>query len=245
MTGIEGKVIVITGASSGIGEATARLLAERGAKVVLGARRTERLESLVSELRANGLTAAFRATDVTRLEDVQQLTQYALAKYGRLDVFVNNAGIMPLSPLDRLKIDEWNRTIDVNIRGVLHGIASALPHFKSQRSGQFVNVSSLGGHKAVRTAAVYCGTKFAVHAISEALRQEVGADVRVTIVSPGVVDSELADTITDSSTKEFMESFRSIALQPDAIARAIVFAVEQPAECDVSEIIVRPTASDY
>jgi len=184
MSGTEGKVVVITGASSGIGEATARELARRGAKVVLGARRTERLEKLVAELRHEGRSSTFLKTDVTKLEDVQRLSQLALDEYGRLDVFVNNAGIMPLSTLDQLKIDEWNQMIDVNIRGVLHGIASALPHFKKEKSGQFVNVSSLGGRIAVATGAVYCGTKFAVHAISEALRQEVGGDIRVTIVAP-------------------------------------------------------------
>jgi NADP-dependent 3-hydroxy acid dehydrogenase YdfG len=245
MSGIEGKVIVITGASSGIGEAAAKELARRGAKVVLGARRTERLETLVNELRRDGHSGVFLKTDVTRLEDVQQLARLALDTYGRLDVFVNNAGIMPLSTLDQLKIDEWNRMIDVNIRGVLHGIASALPHFKKMRSGQFVNVSSLGGRIAMRTGAVYCGTKFAVHAISEALRQEVGADIRVTIVAPGVVESDLAETITDPATKQMMNDFRRISIKPEAIARAIAFAVEQPADVDVSELIVRPTASDF
>ena len=245
MAGIEGKVIVITGASSGIGEATARELARRGAKVVLGARRTERLEALVNQLRTEDYAATFVKTDVTQLGDVQRLAKRALDEYGRLDVFVNNAGIMPLSPLDQLKIDEWNQMIDVNIRGVLHGIASALPHFKSVKSGQFINVSSLGGRIALATAAVYCGTKFAVHAISEALRQEVGSDVRVTIIAPGVVESDLAETITDPATKAFMTDFRKIYITPDAIARAIAFAVEQPADVDVSEIVVRPTASSF
>jgi len=242
---IEGKVIVITGASSGIGEAAARELASRGAKVVLGARRTELLQTLVSELRRDGHEAMFLKTDVTRLEDVQNLARKALDAYGRLDVFVNNAGIMPLSNLDQLKINEWNQMIDVNIRGVLHGIAAALPHFKQMRAGQFINVSSLGGRIAVRTAAVYCGTKFAVHAISEALRQEVGGDIRVTVISPGVVESDLADTITDDAARQMMKDFRSIAIKPDAIARAIAFAVDQPADVDVSEMIVRPTASDF
>ena len=242
---IEGKVIVITGASSGIGEATARELASRGAKVVLGARRTERLETLVNELRQEGRDAMFFKTDVTQLADVQNLARQALDAYGRLDVFINNAGIMPLSNLDQLKIDEWNRMIDVNIRGVLHGIAAALPHFKQMRAGQFINVSSLGGRIAVRTAAVYCGTKFAVHAISEALRQEVGGDIRVTVISPGVVESDLAESITDDGARKMMEDFRRIAIGPDAIARAIAFAVDQPADVDVSELIVRPTASDF
>jgi NADP-dependent 3-hydroxy acid dehydrogenase YdfG len=245
MSGIEGKVIVITGASSGIGEAAARELARRGARVVLGARRTDRLEKLVAELRQGGQSATYLQTDVTRLEDVQRLARLALDEYGRLDVFVNNAGIMPLSTLDQLKIDEWNQMIDVNIRGVLHGIYAALPHFKKEKSGQFVNVSSLGGRIALATGAVYCGTKFAVHAISEALRQEVGGDIRVTIIAPGVVESELAETITDPATKQFMNKFREVSIKPEAIARAIAFAVEQPADVDVSELIVRPTASAF
>lgn len=242
---IEGKVVVITGASSGIGEATARLLARRGARVVLGARRTERLAALVAELRGEGCTASFAATDVTRLAEVRNLFKLAQESHGHVDVFINNAGIMPLSTLDQLKIDEWNRMIDVNIRGVLHGIASALPHFKERKSGQFINVSSLGGHKSIATAAVYCGTKFAVHAISEALRQEVGDEIRVTIVSPGVVESDLAETITDPATKKMIDAFRQISIKPESIARAIAFSIEQPDDVDVSEIIVRPTASEY
>jgi NADP-dependent 3-hydroxy acid dehydrogenase YdfG len=243
--GIEGKVVVITGASSGIGEATARELARRGAKVVLGARRADRLDALVTELRRGGHAATSVKTDVTKLEDVQRLFKTALDEFGRVDVWINNAGIMPLSPLDALKIDEWNQMIDVNIRGVLHGIYAALPHFKQQKSGQFVNVSSLGGRIAIATGAVYCGTKFAVHAISEALRQEVGGDIRVTIISPGVVESELAETITDASTKQFIDKFREVYITPDAIARAIGFAVSQPADVDVSELIVRATASSF
>jgi NADP-dependent 3-hydroxy acid dehydrogenase YdfG len=243
--GIEGKVIVITGASSGIGEATARELARRGAKVVLGARRTDRLDALVAELRRDGHAATSVKTDVTKLEDAQRLFKLALDEFGRLDVWINNAGIMPLSPLEALKIDEWNQMIDVNIRGVLHGIYAALPHFKQEKSGQFVNVSSLGGRIAIATGAVYCGTKFAVHAISEALRQEVGGDIRVTIISPGVVESELAGTITDEGTKQFVEKFREIYITPDAIARAIAFAVSQPDDVDVSELIVRATASSF
>jgi NADP-dependent 3-hydroxy acid dehydrogenase YdfG len=243
--GIDGKVVVITGASSGIGEATARELARRGAKVVLGARRTDRLDALVAELRRDGHAATSVKTDVTKLEDVQRLFKQALDQFGRLDVWINNAGIMPLSPLDALKIDEWNQMIDVNIRGVLHGIYAALPHFKQKKSGQFVNVSSLGGRISIATGAVYCGTKFAVHAISEALRQEVGADIRVTIISPGVVESELAGTITDPGTKQFIDKFREIYITPDAIARAIAFAIAQPDDVDVSELIVRATASSF
>lgn len=245
MSGIEGKVVVITGASSGIGEATARVLARKGAKVVLGARRTERLEQLVAEIRSEGRSASFLKVDVTRRADVEALVRFAQDAYGRVDVVINNAGIMPLSNLDALKIDEWNQMIDVNIRGVLHGIAAGLPLFKQQKSGQFVNVSSLGGHKVVATGAVYCATKFAVHAISEGLRQEVGGDIRVTIISPGVVESDLAETISDPAARQSMKEFRQIAIKPEAIAKAVAFAIDQPDDVDVSEIIVRPTASDF
>jgi NADP-dependent 3-hydroxy acid dehydrogenase YdfG len=241
----QSKVVLITGASSGIGEAAARLLAAQGHRVYVGARRTDRLETLVQDIRAKGGTAAFRALDVTSAEDMQAFVRGAEAAFGQVDVIVNNAGVMPLSPLSSLKVDEWDRMIDVNIRGVLHGIAAALPHFKQVKSGQFVNVSSLGGRIAIATGAVYCGTKFAVHAISEALRQEVGGDIRVTIVAPGVVESDLAETITDASTKQFIDKFREVSIKPDAIARAIGFAIAQPADVDVSELIVRPTASSF
>lgn len=244
LSGIEGKVIVITGASSGIGEATARQLARRGAKVLLGARRTDRLEKLAVEIRAAGGTAEFHALDVTKRDDVEAVVRFAIEKFGRLDVVVNNAGVMPLSNLDRLKVEEWDRMIDVNIRGVLHGIAAGLPVFKAQGFGQFVNLSSIGGHSVYPTAAVYCATKFAVRAISEGLRQE-STDIRVTIISPGVTESELAETISDDAAKKGMDEFRRIAIPADAIARAVAFAVEQPDGVDVNEIIVRPTASPY
>ncbi|MFP2906977.1 SDR family oxidoreductase [Pyxidicoccus sp. 3LFB2] len=245
MSGIEGKVVAITGASSGIGEATARLLARRGARVVLGARRTDRLEALTRDIRDAGGTAHFRKLDVTRLEDMEAFIGYARTEFGRVDVILNNAGVMPLSKLEALKIDEWNRMIDVNIRGVLHGIAAGLPVMKQQGRGQFINVSSIGGHSVVPTAAVYCATKFAVMAISEGLRQEVGGDIRVTVISPGVTESELADSISDPAAQQGMKEFRRIALSADAIARAILFSIEQPDDVDVSEIIVRPTASPY
>lgn len=245
MSGIQGKVVLITGASSGIGEATARLLAQRGAHVVLGARRTDKLEVLAGAIQAEGGSVRYRRLDVTRLDDVRAFVGFAHETFGRVDVIINNAGVMPLSALEMLKIDEWNQTIDVNIRGVLHGIAAGLPLMKQQRSGHFINVSSLGGHKVVPTAAVYCATKFAVLAISEALRQEVGGDIRVTVISPGVVESELADSITDPAAKQGMDEFRKIAIPPSAIARSIAYAMEQPDEVDVSEIIVRPTASAF
>jgi NADP-dependent 3-hydroxy acid dehydrogenase YdfG len=244
MSGIKGKVIAITGASSGIGEAAARLLAQKGAHVVVGARRTERLEKLVADIRAGGGSAEFRALDVTSLEDVAAFVNFANDKFGKVDVVINNAGVMPLSPLEALKINEWNQMIDVNIRGVLHGIAAGLPLMKKQGSGQFINVSSIGGHAVYPTAAVYCATKYAVIAISDGLRQE-HQDLRVTVISPGVTESELADTISDPGAAEGMREFRKIAIGADAIARAIAFAVEQPGDVDVNEIIVRPTASPY
>ena len=238
------KVILVTGASSGIGEATATLLARQGHRVVLGARRTERLQALSEALQRSGGQVAYRALDVTGLGDMQDFVAFAEATYGPVDVIVNNAGVMPLSPLNALKVDEWNRMIDVNIRGVLNGIAAVLPGMESRRHGHIVNVSSIGGHAVSPTAAVYCATKYAVRAISDGLRQETDT-LRVTIVSPGVVESELADTISDDSARDAMKTFRRIALQPDAIARAIAYAVEQPDDVDVSELIVRPTASPF
>jgi NADP-dependent 3-hydroxy acid dehydrogenase YdfG len=244
MTGIGGKVVAITGASSGIGEATARRLAAEGAKVVLGARRTDRLEALAREIAETGGEVRFRALDVTHREDVRGFIDFAREVFGRVDVLVNNAGVMPLSALGALKMDEWDRMIDVNIRGVLHGIAAALPEMEAQGSGQIINLSSIGGHAVSPTAAVYCATKFAVRAISDGLRQET-ANVRVTVISPGVTTSELADWISDDAAREAMRSFRAVAIPADAIAGAIAYAVSQPDSVDVSEIIVRPTASPH
>lgn len=245
MSAIQNKVVVITGASSGIGEAAARLLAARGARVVLGARRVDRLQALVQELEADGQQAACKAVDVTRRDDVQSLIDFAVERFGKVDVIVNNAGVMPLSKLEALKVDEWDRMIDVNIRGVLHGIAAGLPLMQRQRSGQFINIASIGAYTVSPTAAVYCATKFAVAAITEGLRLEVGGDIRVTLVSPGVTESELADSISDEKGRAEMKEFRKVAIGADAIARAILFAIEQPADVDVSEIVVRPTASPY
>ncbi len=240
----QSKVVLITGASSGIGEAAARLLAAQGHRVYVGARRTDRLETLVQEIRAKGGTAAFRALDVTSAEDMQGFVRGAEAAFGQVDVIVNNAGVMPLSPLSSLKVNEWDRMIDVNIRGVLHGIAAVLPGMERQGHGQVINVSSIGGLSVSPTAAVYCATKFAVRAISDGLRQET-SKIRVTVVCPGVVESELADTITDDTARVAMQSFRRVALHPDAIARAIAYAIEQPEDVDVSEVVVRPTASPH
>jgi NADP-dependent 3-hydroxy acid dehydrogenase YdfG len=236
------KVVLITGASSGIGEATARHLAAKGVRVVLGARRTDRLEKLVAEIRSAGGTADYRALDVTRLDDTRDFAEFALKLHGRIDVIINNAGVMPLSPLAELRIDEWNRMIDVNIRGVLHGIAAVLPHFTARKCGQIVNVSSIAGHRVWPTCAVYSGTKFAVRALSEGLRQET-KDIRVTIISPGPVESELADSITSPTTAAAVaEQFRQDMLTPDAIARGIAYAIEQPDDVDVNEIIIRPVS---
>ncbi|MEC2056623.1 SDR family oxidoreductase [Peribacillus psychrosaccharolyticus] len=244
MSNITGKVVIITGASSGIGEATARLLAESGAHVILGARRIERLEAITSAIRSEGGSADYQAVDVTRRDQMKDLVNYVKHSFGKVDVIVNNAGVMPLSKLEALKSDEWDRMINVNIRGVLHGIAAGLPIMKKQGFGQFINISSIGGHEVTPSAAVYCATKFAVRAISEGLRMEVGGNIRVTTVSPGVTESELAESITDEEARQFMKEYRKFAISPYAIARSILFAIEQPGDVDINEIIVRPTAAN-
>ncbi|KMO96878.1 SDR family oxidoreductase [Streptomyces roseus] len=239
----EPRVVAITGASSGIGEAAARRLAADGHPLLLGARRTERLEALAREINAAGGTAAFRRLDVTDAADVRAFVAAASERYGRLDVMVNNAGVMPLSPLDALAVDEWDLMIDVNVRGVLHGIAAALPVMRAQGAGQIVNIASVGAYEVSPTAAVYCATKFAVRAISEGLRQESDGRVRVTLVSPGVTESELADHISDPVAREAMKAYRAVALPAASVAEAIAYAVSQPPEVDVNEIVVRPAAS--
>ena len=242
MSALDGKVVVITGASSGIGETTARLLASLGAHIVIGARRLERLEVLASSIRSEGGSVAYQQLDVTELDQMKSIVHMAQSQFGRLDVIVNNAGVMPLSPLEALKIDEWNRMIDVNIRGVLHGIAAGLPIMREQGFGQFVNVASIGAYEVSPTAAVYCATKYAVRAITEGLRQEVGSTIRATLVSPGVTESELADSITDEGAKQLMKEYRRIALPASAIARSIAYAIEQPEGVDVNELVVRPAS---
>jgi NADP-dependent 3-hydroxy acid dehydrogenase YdfG len=240
---IEGKVVVITGASSGIGEATALLLAEHGAKVVLGARGLDRLEALADRIVRAGGGAVYARTDVKRREDLSNLVNLACERYGKLDVLVNNAGIMPVSPLDDLRVKDWEEMIDINIKGVLYGIAAALPVFRKQGFGHFVNTASTAGHKTVPNQSVYSGTKFAVRAISEGLRQEAGDKLRVTIISPGFVHTNFAEAVTNPEVKAQLEGARDkFALPPEAIARAVAFAIEQPADVDVGEIIVRPTA---
>ncbi|MFE5536581.1 SDR family oxidoreductase [Streptomyces sp. NPDC056492] len=239
----ETKVVAITGASSGIGEAAARRLAADGHRLLLGARRTERLDALSKEINAAGGTALFRRLDVTDAADVRAFVAEACERYGRLDVMVNNAGVMPLSPLHALAVDEWDLMIDVNVRGVLYGIAAALPVMRAQGAGQIVNIASVGAYEVSPTAAVYCATKFAVRAISEGLRQESDGRVRVTLVSPGVTESELADHISDPVAREAMKAYRAVALPAASVAEAIAYAVSQPPEVDVNEIVVRPSAS--
>ena len=239
MTGID-KTILITGASSGIGEATVRELAATGARLFIGARRGDRLQALAAEL---GATVAWRTLDVTDAADFAAFADAAEQKFGRIDVLINNAGVMPLSPLAALKTDEWNRMIDVNIRGVLNGIAAVLPRFVAQHGGHVVNVASVGAHFVLPTAAVYCATKYAVWAITEGLRQEHD-DIRATIISPGVTATELGDDISDPQIAAALKDWRRKSLTPDAIARAIRYALEQPEGVDINEVIVRPTAAD-
>jgi NADP-dependent 3-hydroxy acid dehydrogenase YdfG len=244
MSNVDNKVVVITGASSGIGAATARLLSQNGAKVVLGARRTEKLEQIVKEIRATGGTAEFKAVDVTNREDMKAFIHFAKDKFDRVDAIFNNAGVMLLSPLNALKVEEWDSMINVNIHGVLNGIAAGLPIMEAQGGGQFINTASIGAHSVSPTAAVYCATKYAVWAISEGLRQE-SKNIRVTLISPGVVETELGSDITDDTSKGFLQELRKTALTPDAIARAVLYAIAQPEDVDVNEIIVRPTASAF
>lgn len=240
MTGVTDKVVLVTGASSGIGEATVRELAAAGAKLFIGARRGDRLKALAAEL---GETVAWRELDVTDAADFDAFVAAAEARFGRIDVLVNNAGVMPLSPLAALKRDEWKRMIDVNIHGVLNGIAAVLPRFVAQRDGHVVNVASVGAHLVLPTAAVYCGTKYAVWAITEGLRQEHD-EIRSTIISPGVTATELGDDISVPEVSAALKDWRQKALTPDAIARAIRYALEQPAGVDINEVIVRPTAAN-
>jgi NADP-dependent 3-hydroxy acid dehydrogenase YdfG len=243
---ISGKVVVVTGASSGLGEATARHLAARGARLVLAARRVDRLQALVAEITAAGGQAIAVQTDVTVKADADAMIAAAVQAFGRVDVLVNNAGLMAIAPMSALKTDEWDRMIDINIKGLLYGVAAALPVFEAQGSGQFVNISSIAGRKVFSPGGtVYSGTKFAVSAISEGLRHEVGSKIRVTVISPGGVNTELKHGSSDAESLKNLDAFYEIAIGADAIARAIAYAVEQPADVDVSEIAVRPTAQDF
>lgn len=243
---IENKVIVITGASSGLGEATAKFLATQGASVVLGARRADRLAAIVNEITANGGKAVYQTTDVTRKADVQALVDKAVNTYGKIDVLINNAGIMPIAPLSEVRTEEWDNMIDINIKGVLYGIAAALPLFIKQKSGHFINLGSVAGIKVFAPGGtVYSGTKYAIRAISDGLRQEVGADIRTTTIEPGAVDSELKLGTTHTQSAANVQEFYKYAIPTDTIARAIAFAIEQPADVDINEIILRPTAQDF
>ena len=241
MSEIQGKVVIITGASSGLGEATAHRLAQAGAKLVLGARREERLEALRDAIVEQGGEAIYRVTDVTDRSQVDALAEAARSAYGRIDVLVNNAGLMPLSPLDQLKVDEWEQMVDVNIKGVLYGIAAVLPTMREQHAGHIINLSSVAGHVVFPAAAVYCATKYAVKALSEGIRQEGGEEIRSTNISPGAVATELTTTISDPDTAQNVDELYEMAIDADAIARAIVYAIEQPADVDVNELIIRPT----
>jgi len=244
---IAGKVVVITGASSGLGEAAARHLSAEGAAVVLGARRAERIEALARDLAGSGGKALAVETDVTRREQVKRLVDAAVETYGRVDVMLNNAGLMPLSPLERLKVDEWDRMIDVNIKGVLYGIAAALPHMQRQRSGHIINVSSVAGHKVRAGGSVYSATKHAVRALSEGLRQEVKPyNIRTTVISPGVVLSELPNTASDPEVAaNLRKMYGDLGISADSFARAVAFAIGQPEDVDVNEILFRPTRQEF
>lgn len=246
MGGISGKVVVITGASSGLGEATARYLAARGAILVLAARRKERLDALVTEFVANGGQALAIEVDVARRSDVEAMIAAAVAEFSRVDVVINNAGLMAIAPLSAGKVDEWERMIDINIKGVLYGIAAALPVFERQNGGHFINISSVAGVKVFSPGGtVYSGTKFAVRAISEGLRHEVGAHIRTTTICPGAVDSELKFGSSDADSSQFVQEFYQQAIPADSVARAVAYAIEQPAEVDINEIVLRPTQQEF
>lgn len=244
--GIKDKVVVVTGASSGLGEATARLLSAQGASVVLGARRADRLQALANEIEGRGGKVLALETDVTRRERVKALVDAAVQAYGRIDVMINNAGLMPQAPLEQLKVDEWDRMIDVNLKGVMYGIAAALPHMQKQKSGHFINVSSVAGHKVGPGFAVYAATKFAVRALSEGLRQEVKPyNIRTTVISPGAVATELPNTVSDPAAAERLRSFYTqVAVPAESFARTVAFALSQPPEVDINEILYRPTRQE-
>ena len=245
---IEGKVVVITGASSGLGEITARHLASMGATVVLGARRRNRLDATVKEIQAAGGKALSVTVDVTNRAEVESLVQKAIDTYGKIDVLVSNAGIMPIAPLALLKVDEWDRMIDINIKGVLYGVAAALPHMLTQKSGHFINIASVFGIKVFAPGGtVYCATKAAVRTLTEGLRIETHTSkIRCTIISPGAVDSELKEGTSDAaSSKMVNELYEAVAISTESVARAVAYAIEQPADVDINEIVIRPTAQDF
>jgi NADP-dependent 3-hydroxy acid dehydrogenase YdfG len=242
MSNIQDKVVIITGASSGIGEATAKELASKGAKLLLAARREDRLQKLQEEIQNNGGQATYKVTDVTSHEQMEELADYTLKEFGKIDVMVNNAGVMPLSPVHEKKINEWEAMIDVNIKGVLFGIAAVLPSMRERKEGHIINVSSIAGHLVFPASAVYSGTKFAVLAITEGLRiEESSNNIRTTIISPGSIDTELTQAISGSELKSAIDEAMKIAIEPASIARAIAFAIEQPSDVAINEMIIRPT----
>jgi NADP-dependent 3-hydroxy acid dehydrogenase YdfG len=243
MVNVDNKIVLITGASSGIGEATARLLAKNGATVVMGARRVERLKKIAVEIHEAGGIAEFQQLDVTDVQSVNDFVGFAKDHFGRVDVLFNNAGVMPLSPMNALKIDDWNNIIDINIKGVLNGIAAVLPLMEEQGSGQIINTASTGAHAVAGGCGVYCASKYAVRAISEGLRQETDR-VRVTVICPGVTTTELGHDITDPNAAELLTQLRTKSLSPDTIANAVLYAVSQPADVDVNEMIVRTVSSN-
>ncbi len=243
---IKGKVVIITGGSSGLGEATARHLASKGAKVVIAARRKEKLEDIAADIRKNGGTVSVVQTDVTKREEVKQLIASTKKEYGKIDVLVNNAGLMAIAPISEDKVDEWDKMIDINIKGVLYGISAALPVFQEQGHGHFINLSSVAGLKVFSPGGtVYSGTKFAVRAISEGLRHEVGGNIRTTSIEPGAIDSELKHGSSHKESSENVKEFYKQAIPSDSIARAIAYAIEQPNDVDVNEIVIRPTAQEF
>jgi NADP-dependent 3-hydroxy acid dehydrogenase YdfG len=244
---IRGKVVVITGASSGIGESTARLLAGNGAKVVLGARRKDRIDAVVQDITARGGSALGFKTDVTKRADVEALAKGAVDKHGRIDVIVNNAGIMPIAPMAALKVEEWDRMIDVNIKGLLYGVAAVLPIMQKQKQGHIINIASVFGFKVFAPGGVvYSATKFAARAVTEGLRMELKADnIRCTMISPGAVATEAPEGSSDEATRKNLREFYKMAVPADSIARAIAYAIEQPAEVEIDEVVVRPTAQDF
>jgi NADP-dependent 3-hydroxy acid dehydrogenase YdfG len=241
------KVIVITGASSGIGESTARLLAGKGAKVVVGARRKDRIDALVGAIRSAGGTASGFKVDVTQRSQVDELVNGALREHDRIDVIVNNSGIMPIAALAARKVEEWDRMIDVNIKGLLYGVAAVLPIMQRQKEGHIINIASVVGFKVFAPGGtVYSATKFAVRAITEGLRIELKADnIRTTMISPGVAASELPESSSDEATRQHLRDLYKIAVPVESIAQAIAYAIEQPAAVDVNEIVIRPTAQEF
>src|ERR1700755_187923 len=247
MSNITDKVVVITGASSGIGESTAKLLAAQGAKVVLGARRSNRIDAVVQEISATGGKAIGFATDVTKRAEVEALIQRAVEGFGHVDVLLNNAGIMPIAPIEALKVEEWDRQIDVNIKGLLYGVAAALPHMQKQKSGHIINITSVFGIKVFAPGGtVYCATKSAGRALTEGLRMELHSqNIRCTIISPGAVATELPESSSEEGTRKNLREFYKIAVPADSVARAIAYAIEQPAEVDVNEIVIRPIKQDF